>query len=317
VHEGGFGTLSLRLRGVARFTEDEDDASSDAGSFFETELALRRELLPRAGYLYVAALLRPRAGPISYGGRARLDFGDGLWPRVYAKGQLVAQDLDGGAVGTKVSGAVHWRGPISSSFTFVPMAGIDVRNLDAPPAGARADADPDVFSAFDAARPRSVFGSLAWTWRPTLDTAFRLRGGLRTNEFVEEVDRVHVSPAVLLAPGHGLAPIATASYTASYRLAGDTRSESFLRHVVGVGLSLFTWAAGGHRISLTGRGRVAVVSSPTLSAWAGLGWDFASGRGARDFAPHEVPFRHRLEEGSDRDVRAPSARPPWSGEEER
>lgn len=315
-HADGFATLSLRLRGVARFTEDDDDARRDAGSYFESELALRRELLPRAGYLYVAGLLRPRDGPVSYGGRARLDLGAGLWPRLYAKGQLVAQDLGGGALGTKIAGAVHWRAPVSSSVSIGPLVGIDWRDLAAPPVGSGSDADPDVFSAFDAARPRSLFGSLSGTWRPTIDAAFRIRGGLRTNEFVEEVDRVHVTPAIFLAPGRGLAPIASASYTASYRLAGDTRSQSFLRHLVGVGLELFGWAGGGHRISITTRGRMAVVSTPQFSGWAGLGWDFAPGRGARDFAPHEVPFRHRLEEGSDRVVRAASREPQWGDEEE-
>jgi hypothetical protein len=195
--------------------------------------------------------------------------------------------------------------PVTGDVRFTPLAALVWNGVDRRARGAEG-ADPDVYTAYNDTHPRHATLGLRLAWKPLLDTIVKPQISIRTMPDWTQIDRYEARVDVDAVPGRGLVPWLGLTWVASERPVTADRSASFLRTTVQARVTAWTWLRGAHRLALAGLVQYLFdtpapqFSQPPLSGSLSLSYDFAAARGVGDLPPRLVPFRDRMEEGSDR-----------------
>ncbi|UQA62885.1 hypothetical protein [Polyangium aurulentum] len=312
----GPGTLS----GYAQYSDldlSDEDRLTGARQL-ELGIIARRELLPLRAWASASIFGRARFGAPSFGVATWFDLAsDGFIPGFFARGRVVTQIVpEGVALGVRGTLGPLWTIPIGESFTLLPWAGAGLVHTD-PILDGKDDADREIYTDYWDTHPfYGMLGLRAYV-RPVVDGIVNFGVSARSMPDFAGLDRVDGELNLDLLAGRGYFPWINLGAFASYRPASAYRDESFVRTGVAAQLTFWSWLSRGHRLSASGQARllfdIPKEESPFRVSWGiFLGYDFTGRRGLRDFAPREVTFRPRLEEGSGRiDRRQTSADPTW------
>jgi hypothetical protein len=316
--EPGAFSLSANLAVVAgELVEGDHDPTED---YLQLGLHLRRELLADQLWIRATALGRARAGPSSQGAEVHLSMAarTGL-PGAFTQARVITQRFGGAqAVGAHAVAGALYVVPLSHNLRLVPLAQLSLRRVDDAGRGEEA-ADRTVYSPYAATHPRSLDVALRADYRPYVDTLTRAGARLRFAPDFDGVDRIEVYGRGQLLAGTGLAPWTRLDAVISYRPVCPQRTQAFVRAVVGPSVTFWHWVHDWHRLTAS----AALSYLHDFPEWVGrgseisgklvLGYDLVFGRGMRDHALYERPFRARQEEGHQPvRRRAPLPHPYWS-----
>lgn len=292
------GPFSARFSMKGAFREIRDlDVFTDGTPYLE----LRPELMyrsPTSDYrLLVAALVRTRAGPPSYG--ARLQFAlasDGYRPGLLLNAHLMAQELDTHQLGFEGSATALFPIFRDSRIRLVAAGGVTAFAVRQPEAGQQG-VDPDVFSRF--ARDHPIYGrfALLMSSRPFLDFMARGQLSVQSNADFVSIDRFGGSIQVDWFPGAGYAPWLTLGYEGSYRVADEFRPDPVGRHILFAQAALWGWLVQDGRLGLSGELQW-ILDRQEFAGFLALEYLWSPRRGVHDLSRQETPYRERLEEGA-------------------
>jgi hypothetical protein len=298
----GFGMLA----GYAGVTEAElvETDRDDRSRYGEAGLRLYRELAPGRFWIELGTFGRVRDGPESYGADASLDFsGPEDAPDAFARAEAVVQPNDGQTLfGYRALGGVSWPLRLDSELRLVPSLTHTLRHVDE--RGRELGAvDSDVYASYSATHPNSSTAGIRLDQRPLIDTILRYGLQVRSNPDLAGVDRTDARVELDTLPGEGLMPWLGLTVLASYRPRGELRDEGFVRFAFTPSAFFWHWASRLWRITADVRATYLIdvpqtARSGSLSGLLVVALEYTGGRGLRDHAPRERPFRDRLEEGS-------------------
>jgi hypothetical protein len=312
----GPGTLS----GYAQYSDldlSDEDRLTGARQL-EIGVIARREIVPLRAWTSASIFGRARFGAPSMGVATWFDLAsDGFIPGFFARGRVVTQIVpDGVALGVRGVLGPLWNIPVAESFTLLPWAGAGIVHTD-PILDGQDDADREIYTDYWDTHPYYGMLGLRAYVRPVVDGIVNFGISGRSTPDFAGLDRVDGELNLDVLAGRGYFPWINLGAFASYRPASAYRDESFVRTGFAAQLTFWSWLSRGHRLSASGQARllfdIPKEDSPFRVSWGiFLGYDFTGRRGLRDFAPREVTFRPRLEEGSGRmDRRQTSSDPTW------
>jgi hypothetical protein len=147
--------------------------------------------------------------------------------------------------------------------------------------------DQDVFTRYKAQHRAGWELAETAAYRPWLDTVFRGRVGVVSNENFYTLDHVRVE---LLASQWLQDCEASAGYRFTQFFADRDRAQAVDRHAVVVEFSRDMWCLDSHRVQLAVDFQHEFTRNVS-SVYAGLIWHVGNNRRYRDFRPDAVGFR--------------------------
>ncbi|HKY36900.1 MAG TPA: hypothetical protein VJN18_13225 [Polyangiaceae bacterium] len=306
------GPLTLNAT-ISLERSDFSDSEGDTPHVHEElRVAALRELRPSQAYVSAGLIYRMRSGVDSRGAFAAASSSpNGVLPGTFARGLVMQQALPAGvATGWHGTLGLLWEVPLSKNAALMPWVDVAGRRA-ASLTEVAPDVDSDVYSRYARRQPVSLSSGLRFDTRPFLDTLARYGIAARYAPRDAVLDRADVLLSLDTLPGSGLFPWLAIWGSASYRPMNVIRNSAFTRTTLGAQLNFFGWFRQSERWLLFGQVVHFVdwpAAAPTTSFSIGVSVDETFGRGLRDYAPRNVPFRDRLEEGSARVQRRGPAR---------
>lgn len=294
-------------------------SSKSLTQFGELQGRIQREVSENIAWAGLTAFGRLRDGPSSGGAFATFDMSPhGYIPGVFALGQATFQKVPGKeARGFSTTLEAYGAIPVMGDLRLTPLAAFVFNGVDRSARGV-SGADPDVYTIFNETHPRHATLGARLAWKPFLDTIIKPQFSVRTMPDYVQMDRYELRVDIDTLPGHGYFPWLGVTWLLSDRPTTADRSSSFVRNTFQARATAWTWVSGAHRVSLAALFQYLFdtptpqFSQPPFSGSLTLSYDFADARGLRDFPSRLVPFRDRMEEGSNRVHRVePSVDPSW------
>ncbi len=295
------GTLSLAIKAERRRMFEEDgDVIIVAEQFVELDAVHRKQAdsLPAHFETGLLGRRRERGGP-TIGAWERIRYApDWLPVTLGAQGEVFAQWPSGDPI--VPSGPLEWsykveagasrQVPFSLNAFMLPSVRVFGRHLSLSDKSRfdPGDLDQDVFSEFKYDHRYGLKLSDTFTYRPWIDTQWRMRASVTTNEdfnvFRPDSVRYSVDWGQYLA-GFQI----DVGYQLTYFFDDSDRSNSRTRHSVSLQATHDVWSNVEHRLEIGGVFRQDFPEDRS-TGMVFLAIHFGKGRGYRDFRPGEVDF---------------------------